>query len=133
MDKNRIFQKAWDDYLYWQSQDKKSLYRINQFLKEIIRNPFLGIGMSEALKGELSAFWNRRIDNSICLVYQIAGEFIEILSCREYYGSHFDFRICRKRQIFRPRSRDKDLAFLFADDVRHGSAPIFVEFGKDVV
>lgn len=69
MDKNRIFQKARDDYLYWQSQDKKSLYRINQFLKEIIRNPFLGIGMSEALKGELSAFWNRRIDNSIRLVY----------------------------------------------------------------
>lgn len=85
MNKIAFSKKAWNDYLYWQSQNKKSLHRINQLLKEIIRNPFLGIGKPEALKGDLSGFWSRRIDDSNRLVYRIVGEFIEILSCREYY------------------------------------------------
>ncbi len=85
MNKIAFSKKAWDDYLYWQSQDKKSIQRINQLLKEIIRNPFLGIGKPEALKGDLSGFWSRRIDDSNRLVYRIVGELIEILSCREHY------------------------------------------------
>lgn len=79
------FDKAWEDYLYWQNQDKKTLRRINQLLRDTERNPFWGIGKPEALKGELSGFWSRRIDDSNRLVYRIVGKFIEILSCREHY------------------------------------------------
>ena len=61
---NKIwFDKAWDDYLYWKSQDRKTLKRINQLVRDVERNPFNGIGKPEPLKGELSSFWSRRIDN----------------------------------------------------------------------
>lgn len=56
--------KAWDDYLYWQAQDKKTLKRVNQLVKDIERNHFEGIGKPEALKGNLSGFWSRRIDDA---------------------------------------------------------------------
>lgn len=79
------FEKAWEDYLYWQSQDKKTLKRINQLVKDVERSPFEGIGKPEALVGNLSGFWSRRIDDKKRLVYRINGEFIEILSCREHY------------------------------------------------
>lgn len=63
MNKN-WFDKAWDDYLYWQSQDKKTLKRVNQLIKDAERDPFSGIGKPEPLKGDLSGFWSRRIDDS---------------------------------------------------------------------
>ncbi len=78
-------ERAWAEYLYWQSQDKKSLKRINQLLKDVERSPFEGIGKPEALVGNLSGFWSRQIDDKNRLVYRINGEFIEILSCREHY------------------------------------------------
>ena len=53
---------AWEDYTYWQTQDKKFLKRINQLIKDIGRNPFEGIGKPEPLRGNLSGFWSRRID-----------------------------------------------------------------------
>ena len=74
--------KAWDDYLYWQTQDKKTLKRVNQLVKDIERNNFEGIGKPEALKGNLSGFWSRRIDDANRLIYRINGEFIDILSCK---------------------------------------------------
>ena len=77
--------KAWDDYLYWQAQDKKTLKRVNQLIKDIERNNFEGIGKPEALKGKLSGFWSRRIDDSNRLIYRINGEFIDILSCKGHY------------------------------------------------
>ena len=80
------FDKAWDDYLYWQSQDKKTLKRINQLVRDVERNPFNGIGKPEPLKGELSGFWSRRIDNINRLVYRINGDILEILSCKGHYG-----------------------------------------------
>ncbi len=83
--KKNWFEKAWNDYLYWQEQDKKTLRRINQLVKDIERNPFAGIGKPEALKGALSGFWSRRIDDSNRLVYRVADEIIEIVSCREHY------------------------------------------------
>ncbi len=55
---------AWAEYLYWQTQDKKTLKRINTLLKDISRNPFDGIGKPEALKGDLSGYWSRRIDDT---------------------------------------------------------------------
>lgn len=77
--------KAWQDYLYWQTQDKKTLKRVNQLVKDIERNNFEGIGKPEALKGNLSGFWSRRIDDANRLIYRINGEFIDILSCKGHY------------------------------------------------
>ena len=77
--------KAWDDYLYWQTQDKKTLKKVNQLVKDIERNNFEGIGKPEALKGDLSGFWSRRIDDANRLIYRINGEFIDILSCKGHY------------------------------------------------
>jgi len=76
---------AWDDYLYWQTQDKKMLKRINQLLKDIDRNGYNGIGKPEALSGNLAGFWSRRIDNKNRIVYRIRGDYIEIAQC----GSHY--------------------------------------------
>ncbi|WP_295036682.1 Txe/YoeB family addiction module toxin [uncultured Fibrobacter sp.] len=77
--------KAWDDYLYWQTQDKKTLKKVNQLVKDIERNDFEGIGKPEALTGNLSGFWSRRIDDANRLIYRINGEFIDILSCKGHY------------------------------------------------
>ena len=77
--------RAWEDYLYWQTQDKKTLKRINTLIRDIERSPFEGIGKPEALKGELSGFWSRRIDETNRLVYRIAEDALEILQCRGHY------------------------------------------------
>lgn len=79
------FHEAWEDYLYWQRQDQKTLKRINNLVKSIERGIFEGIGKPEPLKGELSGFWSRRIDEKNRLVYRISGEVLEILSCRGHY------------------------------------------------
>lgn len=84
---NLLFQnKAWEDYLYWQSLDKKTIKRINALLRDIARDPFSGIGKPEPLRGDLSGFWSRRIDDTNRLVYRINNDVIEILSCREHYN-----------------------------------------------
>ena len=80
------FDEAWDDYTYWQTQDKKTLKRINQLIRDIERgNGFDGIGKPEPLKNEFSGFWSRRIDNTNRLIYRITGDTLEILSCRGHY------------------------------------------------
>ena len=76
---------AWEDYLYWQTQDKKILKRINQLIKDIDRNGYDGIGKPEPLKYELQGFWSRRIDDEHRLVFRIEDDKIEILSCRLHY------------------------------------------------
>lgn len=76
---------AWDDHLYWQEQDKKTLKRINKLLTEIKRSPFEGIGKPEALKETLSGFWSRRIDESHRLVYAVDEFRITVISCRYHY------------------------------------------------
>jgi len=76
---------AWDDYVYWQSQDKKTLRRINSLIKECQRTPFEGIGKPEALLGDLSGFWSRRIDEQHRLVYAATDAEITILACRYHY------------------------------------------------
>lgn len=77
---------AWEDYLYWQTQDKKTLKRINQLIKDIERNGYIGIGHPEPLKHDLSGFWSREIDEKNRLVYRIENETIEIAECRTHYG-----------------------------------------------
>ena len=79
------FEEAWEDYLYWQSQDKKTLKRINLLLQDISRNHHAGIGKPEPLKGEFSGFWSRRIDEVNRLVYRIQNGTLEIMSCRGHY------------------------------------------------
>lgn len=79
------FDEAWEDYIYWQNQDKKTLKRINILLKDIERGNFDGIGKPEPLKGDMSGFWSRRIDDVNRLVYRISGNVMEIVSCKGHY------------------------------------------------
>lgn len=79
------FDRAWSDYLYWQEFDKKMLKKINNLIKDIQRNPYSGLGKPEALKGELSGFYSRRIDKEHRLVYRVKNEVLEILSCKGHY------------------------------------------------
>ncbi|WP_021024592.1 MULTISPECIES: Txe/YoeB family addiction module toxin [Salinivibrio] len=76
---------AWRDYVYWQSQDRKTLKRINKLILDVKRTPFEGIGKPEALKENLTGFWSRRIDDTNRLVYAVDDTSITILSCRYHY------------------------------------------------
>lgn len=76
---------AWEEYLYWQMQDRKMLKRINQLVKDISRNPFDGFGKPEPLKGNLTGFWSRRIDEEQRLVYAVEDSSVFIISCRGHY------------------------------------------------
>lgn len=76
---------AWDEYVYWQTQDKRTLKRINQLIRDVLRGPYDGIGKPEPLKGNLSGFWSRRIDERHRLVYAVDDNVILIISCRGHY------------------------------------------------
>lgn len=78
-------EEAWEDYLYWQTQDKKTLKRINVLIKDIERNKFEGLGKPEPLKHDLSGFWSRRIDEQNRLIYRIQNDILEISQCRTHY------------------------------------------------
>ena len=65
---------AWEDYLYWQAQDKKILKRINKLIKAVEREPYAGIGKPEPLKGNLSGWWSRRINDFDRMIYRIEGD-----------------------------------------------------------
>lgn len=77
--------EAWSDYLYWQTQDKKTLRRINKLVRDAQRSPFEGPGKPEPLKENLSGFWSRRIDDSHRLVYAVDDGQLTIISCRYHY------------------------------------------------
>ncbi len=79
------FDEAWEDYIYWQTQDKKTLKRINILLKDIERGRYEGIGKPEPLRGDLSGLWSRRIDDVNRLVYRIRDDVLEIVSCKGHY------------------------------------------------
>ncbi|MEY8260518.1 Txe/YoeB family addiction module toxin [Oscillospiraceae bacterium 50-60] len=78
--------EGWEDYLYWQTQDKKTLRRINALIKDIQRNPFEGIGKPEPLKGSCQSWWSRRIDETNRIVYKVEGGQIVLAQCRTHYG-----------------------------------------------
>lgn len=82
----RFTENAWKDYTYWQTEDRKTLKRINKLLEDIERNGHGGIGKPEPLTGALSGFWSRRINEKDRLIYRISGENIDILACRYYYS-----------------------------------------------
>lgn len=77
---------AWEEYLFWQAQDKKTLRKINQLLRDIQRNGYEGIGKPEPLKGEFSGLWSRRIDEKNRLVYRIAPDSIVVVQCKGHYN-----------------------------------------------
>ena len=76
---------GWEDYLYWQKQDRRTLKRINELIKDIQRNGFVGKGKSEPLKGNLSGMWSKRIDSENRLVFTIDNGAVVIYSCRFHY------------------------------------------------
>jgi toxin YoeB len=76
---------AWDDYVYWQTEDRKVLKRINVLLNDIARNGNDGIGKPEPLKHGFQGYWSRRITDEHRLVYKLAGDDIRIASCRYHY------------------------------------------------
>lgn len=78
---------AWDDYVYWQGQDKKTLKRINVLIQATCRTPFEGIGKPEPLKENLTGYWSRRIADDHRLVYRVTDTEIVIIACRYHYGN----------------------------------------------
>ena len=77
--------QAWEDYLYWQKQDKKMVERINKLIREVQREPFSGLGKPELLKNALSGFWSRRINDEHRMVYRVEGDQLQIAQLRFCY------------------------------------------------
>lgn len=78
--------KAWEDYLYWQTQDKKTLKRINSLIKDIQRNGYNCKGKPERLSGDLSEYWSVRINEKDRIVFRIADNNLEIYQCKTHYN-----------------------------------------------
>ena len=77
--------EAWESYVYWQTQDKKTLKRINDLIHAAQRDPFTGVGKPEPLKHSMGGCWSRRIDETNRLVYQVREDELIVLSCRHHY------------------------------------------------
>lgn len=80
-----FLEDAWEDYLYWQKNNKKILQRINQLIKDALRTPFAGLGKPEPLKFDMAGCWSRRIDAEHRLVYKPDQEKLIIIQCRYHY------------------------------------------------
>jgi toxin YoeB len=83
-----IFQfsaNAWEDYLFWQETDRKTLRRINRLLEEAARSPSEGIGKPEPLRHNLTGWWSRHIDEEHRMVYRVKGDVLEIAQLRHHY------------------------------------------------
>ena len=76
---------GWCDYLFWQTQDSKTLKRINKLIEEAVRTPFTGTGKPEPLKANLTGYWSRKIDQANRLVYAVDAHSIVIITCRYHY------------------------------------------------
>ena len=79
-------ERAWADYLYWQMQDRKTLKRINELVKDMQRDAFHGIGKPESLRGSLSGYWSRRIDDANRIVYDVIEDVLRVIACRGHYS-----------------------------------------------
>ena len=77
---------AWEDYLWWQDEDKRTLKRINKLIEDALRNPYEGLGKPEKLKVGLSGLWSRRINEKDRLIYDVQGDTIRIYSARSNYS-----------------------------------------------
>lgn len=76
---------SWEDYLYWQTQDKKTLKRINKLIRDIESTPFTGLGKPEPLRFDYTGYWSRRINDVDRLIYSVEEDTLNILSCRGHY------------------------------------------------
>lgn len=76
---------AWEDYQYWQGEDRKTLRRINALIRDCLREPFGGIGKPEPLRANLAGYWSRRIDHTHRLVYAVDDGQLVIIACRYHY------------------------------------------------
>ena len=76
---------GWEDYLYWQDHDPKKLARINELIRDAMRNPYKGIGKPEPLRFDRAGYWSRRIDQEHRLVYKVASNTLYIAQCRNHY------------------------------------------------
>jgi toxin YoeB len=76
---------AWEQYMYWQTEDRKTLRKVNMLINEIKRTPFEGTGKPEPLKHDLQGYWSRRIDSQNRLIYRIHNDQLKILACRFHY------------------------------------------------
>jgi toxin YoeB len=77
--------ESWEDYLYWQTTDRKILDRINNLVKDISRNPYTGLGKPEPLKYKYQGYWSRRITEEHRLIYRVVNDEIHIAKCRFHY------------------------------------------------
>jgi toxin YoeB len=77
--------RGWEDYLYWQNQDKRTMNQVNRLIRDIQRNGYEGIGKPEPLRGDLKGWWSRRIDDTNRLIYRLHDDRIEITQCRGHY------------------------------------------------
>lgn len=82
-----FWSQAWDQYAWWQTNDRKMVKRINALIEDIMRNGHEGIGKPEPLRGDLSGFWSRRIDHEHRLVYRLVDDSVQVLACRYHYGN----------------------------------------------
>lgn len=78
--------RGWDDYLWWQTQDRRVLKRINLLIRDVGRNGSEGIGKPEPLKHDFAGYWSRRITDEHRLVYKVTGREVRIAACRYHYG-----------------------------------------------
>ena len=78
-------EKAWEEYLFWQQNDRAQLKRINTLIRDIQRNPYEGIGRPESLRYEYQGYWSRRIDEEHRLVYKVLDDILNIVQCRYHY------------------------------------------------
>ena len=85
MSKISFSNRAWGEYCYWQTQDKKTLKRINILLQDILRNSYSSIGKTEPLKDNLTGLWSRRIDDANRIVYRITKDGVEVVQCKGHY------------------------------------------------
>ena len=84
---NKVFtDNGWKDYVYWKTEDRKTLKKINRLIEDICRNGNEGIGKPESLTGNLAGFWSRRINDKDRLIYKIDDENIYVLACRYHYS-----------------------------------------------
>ena len=81
----QFHRQGWEDYLYWQTEDKKTLKQINKLITDALRHPFTGLGKPEPLKHQLSGYWSRRITQEHRLVYTVKDDLLIIASCRFHY------------------------------------------------
>ena len=77
--------KAWEEYIEWQTEDRKTLKKLNNLIKDIDRSPFEGIGKPEPLKHDLAGWWSRRIDDANRIVYRVKDGKLEIMACKGHY------------------------------------------------